>query len=161
MNLALIVALSENYCIGVENTLPWRQSDDLKHFKAITSTHPVIMGRKTFESIGKALPNRRNIVITRNSNYSAPGCEIVNSLEHAIALVEHEATVFIIGGAQLFEQAMPLVDTMYLTWIHADIQGDCFFPQWDDAQWQEVRRESHQADDKNQYDYSFVTLKRC
>jgi dihydrofolate reductase len=160
MALALIVALAENYCIGVNNQLPWRQSADLKHFKTITNNHAIIMGRNTFESIGKALPNRRNIVITHNNEYQALGCDVVHSLEQALALVINEYEVFIIGGAQIFEQALPLVNRMYLTWIHANIKGDCFFPNWQAADWHEITRQKHAKDEKNQYDYSFVTLER-
>lgn len=160
MAIALIVGLSENYCIGNHNQLPWRQSADLQRFKRLTMGKPVIMGRKTYESIGKPLPGRANIIVTRDKNYQAEGCIIEHSLEQAVENHLHLPEFFIIGGEQIFKEALPLADRMYLTWIHAQIEGDAFFPKWATREWREVEREDHTADEKNEYDYSFVKLER-
>lgn len=160
MEISLIVALANNYCIGNNNQLPWRQSADLQHFKKLTLGKPVIMGRKTFESIGRPLPNRPNSIITRDKNYSAPGCEIYHSLEAALTAYKNSPEVMIIGGAQIFEQALPLATRMYLTWIDTTIDGDAFFPQFNKNAWQEVSREFHSADNKNEFDYIFTKFER-
>ncbi len=160
MKISLIVALATNHCIGLNNQLPWRQSADLQHFKTTTMGKPILMGRKTYESIGRPLPGRHNIIITRNTHYHVEGCDIQHSLEAAIAACQDQDEIMITGGGQLFEQAMPLVERMYLTWIHTNIDGDAFFPSWQAEQWQEVSRQSYNADEKNQFDYSFVVLER-
>jgi dihydrofolate reductase len=160
---AIVVAVAHDNVIGKSNSLPWYLPADLRHFKEVTTDGTVIMGRKTYESIverlGKALPNRRNIVVTR-SEHSAPDAEFVNSIEKALQLAADDEDVFIIGGAQIYEQALPLADTIYLTEVDADIDGDTFFPTLDENEWQEVARESHKKDDKNEYDYAFVTLQK-
>jgi len=160
MHLSIIAALANNRVIGIENRLPWHLSADLKYFKAITLGKPIIMGRKTYESIGKPLPGRRNIIVSRNSEYQAAGCEVVSSLNNALALVKDCKEVMLIGGAQLFAQALPQADRLYLTFIHHNFNGDSFFPEWDAHQWHETNRVDHHADSNNQYDYSFVTLER-
>lgn len=160
MAVALIVGLSDNYCIGNNNQLPWRQSADLQRFKRLTMGKPVIMGRKTYESIGKPLPGRANIIVTRNQDYQAEGCIIEHSLEQAVEDHLHLPEFFIIGGEQIFKEALPLADRMYLTWIRTQIEGDAFFPKWSTRDWREVEREDHEADEKNDYDYSFVKLER-
>lgn len=161
MAISLIVALADNYCIGNNNQLPWRQSADLQHFKYTTMAKPIIMGRKTYESIGKPLPGRTNVIITRNADFLASGCVIKHSLQQAITAFSDQSEIMITGGSQIFVEALPLVDRMYLTWIHTTIDGDAFFPTWDASQWREIGREAHQADEKNQYDYTYVTLERC
>lgn len=160
MRVAIIVAMGKNRVIGKENLLPWHLPADLKHFKELTTGHPIIMGRKTYESIGKPLPNRKNIIVTRQSGFHAEGCSIANSLQQAIALAEPAEQSFIIGGATIYQQAMDLSDTMYITLVDADIEGDAFFPEWDQNNWRETDRSDHEPDEKNKYNYSFRTLKR-
>jgi dihydrofolate reductase len=153
--LSIIVALDTQRGIGVNNTLPWRLPEDLAHFKRITSGHPIIMGRKTFDSIGKPLPNRRNIVITRNPAWRHDGVESVGSLEAAVALVG-EAEAYIIGGAQIFAHGLAITDRLIVTEINKKFDCDTFFPPLDPKQWQEVARETHHSE-LNECDYAFVT----
>lgn len=160
MHLALIVAIAANYVIGNNNQLPWHLPADLKHFKNLTMGKPIVMGRKTYESIGKPLPGRRNIVVTRQENLAIPGCEVVHSLEEALKITQTADEVMLIGGAELFKQALPLANTMYLTFIHQDFHGDAYFPHWNTAQWKEVAREDCESDENNPYRYSFVTYQR-
>lgn len=160
MNLSILAAKAKNNVIGKNNQLIWRLPADLKHFRELTTGETVIMGRKTFESIGKALPGRHNIIITRQQNYNAPGCEIVSSLEEAIQVSRQEENVFIIGGGEIYRLALPLVGTLYLTEVHEKFEGDTLFPEIDKKIWTETFREDHQADEKNPHDYSFVTYQR-
>lgn len=159
MVLSAIVATDNKSVIGKKGGIPWYLPADLAHFKTITMGHPIIMGRKTHESIGKALPGRYNIVITNDRNYSAEGCEVVGSLSEALSLVKGEDEAFIIGGQSIYEVAMPQIDRIYLTKVDADIPGDRYF-KYDPAQWQEEAAEKHKKDDKNRYDYIFTVLKR-
>lgn len=129
--ISLIVAHDKNYVIGYENGMPWHLPGDLKYFKDMTMGKPIIMGRKTFESIGRPLPGRRNIVITRNDKYHAQGIETVSSLDSALALVKDVPEIMVIGGAQIFEQAMPLADKLYITLINHEFKGDTYFPRYD------------------------------
>lgn len=133
MILSLIVAMTRARVIGVNNTLPWRLPGDLKRFKQITMGHPIVMGRKTYDSIGKPLPGRRNIVITRQADLVIPGADVVHSLTEALLLLHDSLEVFVIGGAQIFEEALPQADKLYVTWIEEDIQGDAYFPEFDPA----------------------------
>jgi dihydrofolate reductase len=163
MTIALLVAVAENNVIGKQGTLlPWRLSADLKHFRRLTLGHAIVMGRKTYETIGRALPGRLNIVVTRNAAFTAPGCTIAHSLDDALAAARTTGKdeVFIIGGGELFEASMDRAQKLYLTLVHARPDGDTFFT-YDPAAWREIERETHSADDKNQYDYSFVTLVRA
>jgi dihydrofolate reductase len=160
MKLALIVAMDEQGVIGRDNDLPWRLSADLQYFRKITMGKPIIMGRSTHESIGRPLPGRRNIVITRQQDFQAPGCEVVFSIEQALEVCKDEAEAMIMGGASLYEQTLPLVDTLYLTRVHAQVEGDTWFPAWSEQDWQLVSRDDHQADDKNEFDYSFLQYQR-
>lgn len=162
MIISLIVAIADNDTIGHKGTLPWRQSADLIHFKKKTLHHPLIMGRKTFESIGKVLPERTTIVISSNPEYRAPGCIVVNTLDEALAQAGMTGAdeVFICGGASIYKKALPLADKVYLTEIHARPEGDTVF-RLDRMGWQVTHRSHYHADAKNQYDYSFVTLKRA
>ncbi len=198
MHITIIAALANNRVIGMHNTLPWSLPADLRHFKELTLGKPIIMGRKTFESLGRPLPGRTNIVISRqwgNNRKLGPGQELaagqalgggqklqelgagrepqelraetayiaVDSLPAALAAAENcnceEA--MIIGGANLYSQALPIADRFYLTEVHADIAGDTFFPAWDPNDWREIERVDHKADARNQYDYSFVLLESC
>jgi dihydrofolate reductase len=156
--ITIIVATDTQGGIGVNNTMPWRLPEDMAHFKALTTGHPVIMGRKTFDSIGKPLPNRRNIVVTRNAQWRQDGVEAVASLTEALALVG-QAPAFVIGGAQIYAQAMEFADTLVVTEIGQRFDCDAFFPQPDAALWQETARERHHSD-KAGLDYAFVTLRR-
>lgn len=158
MYLSIIVAMGNSRVIGNKNQLPWHLPADLKHFKELTLRKPVIMGRKTFESIGKPLPDRRNIVISRNSNWRAEGCEVAANIDDALAVVNNAEEVMIIGGATIFAQTLQRVNKMYLTFIHADFEGDSFFPEWNKSEWHEIENVSCQPDEKNPYQYSFVTL---
>ena len=158
--IALVVAMAENRVIGKENKLIWHLPADLKHFKNLTTGHPIIMGRKTFESIGKPLPNRTNIVITRQTDFEAEGCLVAHSLSEALMMAQQmDSDIFVIGGAEIYKQAMFLADTIYLTEVHHTFEGDTFFPEIDSVLWQETSREEHSADEKNTYNYAFVTLK--
>ena len=161
MNINLIVAIDEKNGIGKNNLLPWYLPADLKHFKTITTGHPIIMGRKTFDSIGKALPNRRNIVISRQSGLIIAGAEVSNTLNNAIELCEGEKDIFVIGGAQIFEQALPVADVLYLTIIHEDFDADVFFPAINLNEWTEEEKILHEPDEKNLYSYSFIKYKKA
>ena len=139
----LIVAMAKNRVIGINNTLPWHLPADLKHFKALTMGHHIVMGRKTYESIGKPLPGRTSVVVTRNANYAPPGVIVVNSLEAAISACGDDEEIFVIGGAELYRQSITLADRIYLTEIDADISGDAHFTELDRKLWKEAGRDSH------------------
>lgn len=157
---SLIVAMDQQGLIGRDNDLPWRLSADLQYFKKITMGKPIIMGRKTHESIGRVLPGRQNIVITGNKNFIAEGCTIVTSIPNALAAVSEAEEAMFMGGASLYEQVLPQVDRLYLTQVHAKLDGDTWFPEWDHQAWIEVSREDHRANEKNEFDYSFIVLER-
>jgi dihydrofolate reductase len=159
MIVTAVVATSENHAIGKDNKLLWYLPADLKHFKQITTGHTVIMGRKTYDSVGKPLPNRRNIIITRQA-IEIPGCEVVNSIQAALALCKDEPEVFIVGGADIYKQAMHLTNRIYLSIVHKQFEADSFFPEINKDEWKEVSREDYQPDEKNLYAYSFITLER-
>lgn len=160
MKISLIVAFDENRLIGKNNELPWRLPADLKFFKNVTMGHSIIMGRKTFESIGKVLPGRTSVIVTRQNNYLAPGCIVVNSLEEAFEKCKNEEQVFVIGGAELFKYALPLATDLYITEIHHEFDGDTWFPEIHDDQWQEISEETFKADEKNLWDYTFIHYRR-
>ena len=151
--LSLIVAVAQNGVIGDRNALLWHISEDLKHFKALTSGHPVVMGRKTYESLGRPLPNRTNVVISRQE-LEIPGCRVVHSLDEALALFPGDEEVFIIGGAQIYAEALPRADRFYLTRVFHDYEGDTRFPEWDEAQWRLVSSESFPCG--REYPWPFV-----
>ncbi len=158
MRIVAILAMSENRVIGCHNKLPWHMPADLQHFKSLTLDKPILMGRKTFESIGRPLPGRCNIVITRDPGFQAPGCVVVNSIEGALDAASYSNDIFIIGGALLFEHMLPRTQRIFMTVIHHEFEGDAFFPELNMTDWQEQSRERHQADEKNPYAYSFITL---
>ena len=160
MKISVIVAMAANRVIGHENRLPWHLPADLKHFKATTLGKPVVMGRRTWESIGRPLRGRNNIVITRDTAYTAEGCVVVHSLDEAIRAAGEAAEVMIIGGAGLYRQALSLADTLYLTLIHGEFAGDTHFPQWRQDEWRETGRVDHEPDENNSHAYSFITLER-
>ncbi|KEA63442.1 Dihydrofolate reductase [Marinobacterium lacunae] len=167
MRVAVIVAQAENRVIGSENRLPWHLPEDLRYFKQVTMGKPIIMGRKTFESIGRPLPGRCNIVITRDASWSAPGVVVVSSPEEAIERASAQAEIdgvdeaMVIGGAEIYRQMLPLSDRLYLTQVHADVEGDARFPEFDLAQWRELGREDFAASENNPYNYSFIVLQRA
>ena len=160
MKLSAIAIVARNGAIGKDNGLLVRLSEDLKHFKRTTLGCPVIMGRKTFDSVGRPLPGRRNIVVTRNAQWHAEGAEAAASLDEAIARVADADTVFVIGGGELYAQALPRLDELVLTEIDRDFDGDVFFPKWNRAEFVETSRERHHADAPNDFEYAFVTYKR-
>jgi dihydrofolate reductase len=158
--MALIAAMAQNRVIGRNNQLPWRLSADLKHFKALTMGKPIVMGRRTHESIGRPLPGRQNIVVTRDPDYSAQGCTVVHSISQALDAAGPEAEVMIMGGAELYRQTIGQADQLYLTLVQADIEGDVWFPEIDPGQWHEIERQRHLADEHNEYDYDFIVMQR-
>lgn len=160
MKLAIIVATDEQGLIGRDNDLPWRLSADLQYFRKVTMGKPLIMGRNTHESIGRALPGRKNIIVTKNKAYKAEGCFVVHSITEASIACGDASEVMIMGGASLYEQYLPVADKLYLTLVHAKLEGDTWFPKWQQADWKELSREDHLADDKNEYSYSFIIYER-
>jgi len=157
--ISLIAAMTRNRVIGKDNAMPWHLPADLAHFKRVTMGKPVIMGRNTYESIGRPLPGRKNIVISRRSDYSPEGCIVVNSVDAAIEQANSEE-VMIIGGGQLYAELLPRADRLYLTLIDAELEGDTQFPDYSVYAWKELERERHEPDEKNAYAYEFVTLER-
>lgn len=159
--VTIIAAIAENNALGKDNQLIWYLPADLKRFKKTTLNHVVIMGRKTYESLGKPLPKRTNIIITRDKNYKAEGCIVVNSIAEALKVAEKEdENPFILGGAEIYNQVMPATDRLDITFVHHKFEADVFFPEIDKTIWKETSREDFKADDKNKYDYSFVTFER-
>jgi len=155
--IKIIVATSKNRVIGNNNQLIWKLSSDLKRFKELTTGNPVVMGRKTYESIGRPLPNRRNIIITRNSEYEIDGCEIVSSLEEALLLTNNNC--FIIGGGEIYKQSLDIADKIYLTLVDKDFEGDTTFPELG-KEWAKIKQDDFESDDKNEYNYSFIEYDR-
>lgn len=165
MKVAIIAALARNNAIGINNTLPWRLSSDLARFKKLTLNHACVQGRKTYESIGRPLPNRLNIIVSRDPNYKADGCLVAGSLAAAIQLARdaegiQKDTVFICGGGALYAEALAIADVLYLTKVDADVDGDAFFPDWDEKSWTIVGEERHEKDAKHDHPYAFVTYER-
>lgn len=149
----LVAAVAANGIIGYEGRLPWQLPEDLRHFKKLTLGHPVIMGRRTWESLGKALPGRDNIVVTRRPGYDAPEAAVASSLEAALALCAAEPVAFVIGGSRLFAESLPIAAGLVLTEIHRDFPGDTRFPEYDRSKWREVQREAHTASDGMRFDF--------
>ncbi|MEP2668486.1 MAG: dihydrofolate reductase [Cyclobacteriaceae bacterium] len=165
MTISLIAAVAQNRVIGKENDLPWRLPDDMKYFMQTTSGHHVLMGRKNYDSLPnkfKPLPNRTNIVVTRQNNFNASGCTVVSSIEKGIdlALENNETELFVIGGAQIYKQSLERADYLYLTEINAEIEGDTYFPNFEPNDWEEVSRKHHGTDDRHRYSFDFVIYKR-
>ena len=158
--MSLIVAMAGNRTIGIDNALPWRIPEDLRRFKALTMGHHMIMGRKTFDSIGKPLPGRTTIVVTRNRELHIEGCIIAHSLPKAIDVCSGDEEIFVVGGAELYAQALPLADTLYLTEIQKDVKGDAHFPELDRTEWQEISREKRHQETPQPLEYDFVTYRR-
>ncbi len=158
--ISLIVAVSANGVIGRGDELPWHLSDDLKRFKQLTLGKPIVMGRKTFESIGRALPGRQNIVLTRQSEFAADDCDVVSSIDAAIAASGDAGEIVVIGGSEIYKLFLPLAERIYLTRVHIDVDGEVRFPELDDELWQESERENHDADDLNEYEFTTSVLER-
>jgi dihydrofolate reductase len=159
-HLSILVAMASNRTIGINNTLPWRIPADLQHFKKLTMGHHMIMGRKTFESIGKPLPGRTTVVVSRDRNLKIDGCIVAHSLQEAIAHCSSDSLVFVVGGADMYAQALGLADTLYITEIQQDVAGDAWFPEFDRSKWLEVSREAHHQDTPQSLDYHFVEYRR-
>ena len=168
MKLAMIVAMAKNNVIGLDNDMPWHLPADLKRFKATTLGNPIIMGRRTYESIGRPLPGRLNIVLSRDTDLEIDGCTVVNSLEEALRTAKEanstsdnpKEEIFIVGGSHLYNKFISEIDTLYLTQIDAEIEGDTFFPDYTKYNWQETQRIEHPADESNQYALTFLKLER-
>lgn len=161
MKLALIVATDKNRLIGKNNDLPWHLSADLRYFRNVTMGKPIIMGKNTHESIGRPLPGRQNIVVTNNQSYQARGCTVVYSIGEALQMVANVDEAVVMGGASLYAQLLPRADTLYLTLVDAELEGDAWFPEWCLDDWQQISREDHVKDDKNEYPYSFIVYQRA
>ncbi|MFL6549884.1 MAG: dihydrofolate reductase [Povalibacter sp.] len=160
MTLSIVVAAAENGVIGRDNSLPWRLPDDLKRFKEVTMGKPIVMGRKTYDSIGRPLPGRLNIVVSRQADLNIPGCVVVDSIEAALEAGAPAPEIMLVGGAQLYRTAMPLVNKIYLTRVHADVEGDTLFPALDPLQWRETIIATHPADERHSSAFTFINLER-
>jgi dihydrofolate reductase len=163
MRIALIAAASDNDVIGKDNDLPWHLPDEFRFFKRTTKGHHVIMGRRTWESQAKPLPGRVNVVVSSQRDYEAPGATLVRSLNEAleVARAAGEDEAFVIGGTRLYAEALEFADRIYLTRVHATLEGDAHFPPYDEAQWRELARERHEADERHAYAFTILTLERC
>jgi len=159
-HISILVAMASNHTIGIDNTLPWRIPEDLKHFKALTMGHHMIMGRKTFDSIGRPLPGRTTVVVTRNPELQIEGCIVAHTLEEALAACAGDDEIFIVGGAELYAQALPLTDRLYFTEIRQEVAGDAHFPDFDRNEWQEIARECRSQTEPQPLEYHFVTYRR-
>ncbi len=160
MNISIIVAIAENGVIGNNNQLIWHIPGDLKRFKALTMGHHIVMGRKTWESIGRPLPGRKSIVVSRNGNYSVEGAEVVNSLNDAISMASGDDEIFIIGGGELYLQALPIANRLYLTKVHRSFEGDVSFPEINMAEWKEMHSEKGKPTETDGLEYTYVNLER-
>lgn len=160
MKRSLVVAVARNGVIGRDNALPWRLPAELAHFKRVTMGHPVVMGRRTYESIGKPLPGRKNIVVTHNRAFEAPGCTVVTSLEEAWKAADGADEVCVIGGTTLFAETLPAADVIHLTEVEAEVEGDTWFPPFDRGEWQETEIARHPADERHAYPFRILELTR-
>ncbi len=160
MTFSIVVAMSKNAVIGRNGDLPWRLSADLKHFKSLTMGKPIVMGRITHESIGRPLPGRENIILTRDRHYRAEGCTVLNELNDIHKRYSEFDEIMIIGGSQLYAETLPFARKMYVTEVHTEVEGDTYFPDFDRRQWEEKERQDFSADGKNEFDYSFVVREK-
>ena len=159
--VSIVVAVADNRVIGQQGELPWHLPADLRHFKTLTLGHPIVMGRRTYDSIGRPLPKRRNIVVTRQLDWTAPGCEVAHTLTEALDLARQtDEEVFVIGGGEIYREALPGADVVHLTEVHHDFEGDAFFPDLSPGEWREETRERHEPDAQHAHAFSFVTLRR-
>lgn len=161
MIISLIAAMGNGRVIGIENRLPWRLPADMKHFRVLTMGKPLLMGRKTFDSIGKPLPGRTNIVVSRDPDFHPEGVMVARSIAEALSAENEAEEIMVIGGASFYAQLLPLAQRLYITEIHHDFPGDAFFPPWNPGEWHEIERDDHAADGGDIYPYSFVILERC
>lgn len=160
MRVSVIAAMAQNRVIGINNTLPWRLPEDLKHFKALTMGHHIVMGRKTYESIGKPLPGRTTVIVTRSPDYAIPGCLVAHSVEAALAACQDDDEIFFVGGAELYRQVLPRADRLYLTEIQRPFEGDARFPEFSADQWREKGRDRRKVDEPDGLEYHFVVYDR-
>ena len=160
MEVAIIVAMTPQGLIGKNNQIPWHLPADLQRFKKITIGHPIVMGRKTFESLPAILPGRQHIVLTRNKDYRATACDIVSNWNEVEDLVAEVTKVFVIGGADIYKYALPLAQQMYVTLVHASLEGETYFPKWNGSHWKEIKREFRAKDEKNKFDMEFIQYLR-
>ena len=160
MKISIVVAMASNRAIGLNNTMPWHLSADLQYFIKITMGKPILMGRRTFESIGRPLPGRTNIIISRNKNYKHEGCLVYNSIDEALEICRVDEEVMLVGGACFYETILPVADRIYLTQIHRHFQGDTFFPEFDSNSWREIERKDINDDQNAMFEYSFITLEK-
>ena len=160
MIISLIAAMGKDRVIGIDNRLPWRLPADMKHFRALTMGKPVLMGRKTFDSIGKPLPGRTNIVVSQDPDFHPEGVTVARSIAEALTAGRDAEEIMVIGGASFYAQLLPRAQRLYLTEIHQEFHGDAFFPAWDPREWREIERDDHVADGDDTFPYSFITLAR-
>ncbi|KKI88693.1 dihydrofolate reductase [Bacillus sp. SA1-12] len=159
--ISLLYAMDKNRLIGRNNQLPWHLPQDLAYFKRVTMNHKIVMGRKTYESIGKPLPGRENIIITRDKNFSCEGCKVLHSIDEFLALANKcEEEIFVIGGSEIFKEILPYTDRLYVTHIYHDFEGDTYFPETEDNDWKVISKEPGIKDEKNPYDFDFVVYER-
>ncbi|MFK9120601.1 dihydrofolate reductase [Peribacillus castrilensis] len=159
--ISLIVAMDQNRVIGKNNKLPWHLPADLQYFKKVTMGHPIVMGRKTFESIGRVLPGRENVIVTRNQEFKAEGCVVLHDIAQIKMFADnHEEEVFVIGGAEIFKEILPLTDRLYITEIHETFEGDTFFPEIDENEWDEISSNPGSIDEKNRFAHDFIILQK-
>jgi len=161
MIISLIAAMDKNKVIGKNNSLPWNMPEDMKYFRDKTKGKPVIMGRKTYESIGKPMPQRTNIIITKDQDYKVEGCIVVHSIDEALKAAGNVEEVMVIGGSQIYKEFLPKANRMYLTFIDAEFEGDTYFPEYNIEEWKEISYEEHERDAENPHDYRFVVLERA
>ncbi|MDM5284956.1 dihydrofolate reductase [Peribacillus frigoritolerans] len=159
--ISLIVAMDQNRVIGKNNKLPWHLPADLQYFKKVTMGHPIVMGRKTFESIGRVLPGRENVIVTRNQEFKAEGCVVLHDIAQIKMFADnHEEEVFVIGGAEIFKEILPFTDRLYITEIHEIFEGDTFFPEIDENEWDEISSNPGSIDEKNRFAHDFIILQK-
>lgn len=159
--ISLIVAMDQNRVIGKNNKLPWHLPADLQYFKKVTMGHPIVMGRKTFESIGRVLPGRENVIVTRNQEFKAEGCVVLHDIAQIKMFADnHEKEVFVIGGAEIFKEILPFTDRLYITEIHETFEGDTFFPEIDENEWDEISSNPGNIDEKNRFAHDFIILQK-
>ncbi|MDP9740555.1 UNVERIFIED_ORG: dihydrofolate reductase [Bacillus sp. B2I3] len=159
--ISLIVAMDQNRVIGKNNKLPWHLPADLQYFKKVTMGHPIVMGRKTFESIGRVLPGRENVIVTRNQEFKAEGCVVLHDIAQIKMFADnHEEEVFVIGGAEIFKEILPFTDRLYITEIHETFEGDTFFPEIDENEWDEISSLPGNIDEKNRFTHDFIILQK-
>lgn len=160
MEIVISVAMTPQGLIGKDNQIPWHQPADLQRFKSLTMGHPIVMGRKTFESLPGILPGRQHIVLTRNKEYSAAACDVASSWGQVQACNKDASKVFVIGGAEIYRCALPLAQELHVTIVHAELEGEIYFPEWDQSDWKEVGREFRSKDEKNEFDMEFIQYLR-